>query len=90
MMADDTFVKVKQIIVNQLRVEAPFVTLESSFTDDLCADSSAQVELVMAFERAFDISIPEEEADKIKTVGDAVNIIDEITAKIRSDERRRS
>jgi acyl carrier protein len=88
-MADDTFEKVKQIIVNQLRVEAAEVTLESSFTDDLEADSVAQVELVLAFERAFDIVIPDEDAEKIKTVGDAVNTINEIIAKARSDKRLR-
>jgi acyl carrier protein len=67
--------KVKSIIVDQLGVEADEVTPEASFTDDLGADSLDIVELVMAFEEEFDIEIPDEEAEKIGTVQEAVNYI---------------
>jgi acyl carrier protein len=80
-MAADTFEKVKKIIVEQLGVEESEVTLEASITDDLGADSLDQVELVMAFETEFNIDIPDEEAEKIKTVGDAVKKIDETAPK---------
>ena len=76
-MADTTsttFDKVKKIIVEQLGVD-------ESITDDLGADSLDQVELVMAFETEFNIDIPDEEAEKIKTVGDAVRKIDESAPK---------
>ena len=76
-----TFDKVKKIIVEQLGVDESEVTPEASITDDLGADSLDQVELVMAFETEFNIDIPDEEAEKIKTVGDAVTRIDEATAK---------
>ena len=75
-MADDTFARVKKIIVEQLGVEDNEVTSEASITEDLGADSLDQVELVMAFETEFGIDIPDEEAEKIKTVGDAVAKID--------------
>ncbi|HEV3194756.1 MAG: acyl carrier protein [Candidatus Cybelea sp.] len=75
-----TFDKVKKIIVEQLGVDESEVTPEASITDDLGADSLDQVELVMAFETEFNIDIPDEEAEKIKTVGDAVKRIDETTA----------
>ncbi|MDE2483100.1 MAG: acyl carrier protein [bacterium] len=75
-----TFDKVKKIIVEQLGVDESEVTLEASITDDLGADSLDQVELVMAFETEFNIDIPDEEAEKIKTVGDAVSRIDSATA----------
>ena len=75
-----TFDKVKNIIVEQLGVDESEVTPEASITDDLGADSLDQVELVMAFETEFNIDIPDEEAEKIKTVGDAVKRIDETTA----------
>ena len=78
-MADDTFARVKKIIVEQLGVDESEVTPEASITDDLGADSLDQVELVMAFETEFNIDIPDEEAEKIKTVGDAVKRIDETT-----------
>jgi len=74
-----TFDKVKKIIVEQLGVDEAEVTPEASITDDLGADSLDQVELVMAFETEFNIDIPDEEAEKIKTVGDAVKRIDEST-----------
>ncbi len=75
-----TFDKVKKIIVEQLGVDESEVTPEASITDDLGADSLDQVELVMAFETEFNIDIPDEEAEKIKTVGDAVARIDQATA----------
>ncbi len=75
-----TFDKVKKIIVEQLGVDESEVTLEASITDDLGADSLDQVELVMAFETEFNIDIPDEEAEKIKTVGDAVTRIDQAAA----------
>ena len=80
-MAVDTFEKVKKIIVEQLGVEESEVTMEASITDDLGADSLDQVELVMAFETEFNIDIPDEEAEKIKTVGDAVTKIDATAEK---------
>lgn len=76
-----TFDRVKKIIVEQLGVDEAEVTLEASITDDLGADSLDQVELVMAFETEFNIDIPDEEAEKIKTVGDAVTKIDETAPK---------
>jgi acyl carrier protein len=79
-MAADTFDRVKKIIVEQLGVEESEVTQEASITDDLGADSLDQVELVMAFETEFGIDIPDEEAEKIKTVGDAVSKIDAVAA----------
>ncbi|GAC1301994.1 MAG: acyl carrier protein [Vulcanimicrobiaceae bacterium] len=76
-----TFDKVKKIIVEQLGVDEAEVTLEASITDDLGADSLDQVELVMAFETEFNIDIPDEEAEKIKTVGDAVGKIEATAPK---------
>jgi acyl carrier protein len=67
--------KVKQIIVEQLGVDEGEVTQNASFVDDLGADSLDTVELVMAFEEAFDIEIPDEDAEKIRTVKDAVEYI---------------
>ncbi len=67
--------KVKQIIVEQLGVEESEVTATASFVDDLGADSLDRVEVVMAFEEAFDIEIPDEDAEKINTVQDAVTYI---------------
>jgi acyl carrier protein len=68
--------RVKQIIVEQLGVDESEVTPNASFVDDLGADSLDTVELVMAFEEAFDIEIPDEEAEKIRTVKDAVEYIE--------------
>ena len=76
-----TFDKVKKIIVEQLGVDEAEVTMEASITDDLGADSLDQVELVMAFETEFNIDIPDEEAEKIKTVGDAVSKIEATAPK---------
>lgn len=68
--------KVRTIIVEQLGVEENEVTEKASFVDDLGADSLDLVELVMAFEETFDTTIPDEEAEKILTVGDAVKFIE--------------
>ncbi len=71
----DVEAKVKEIIMNKLGVEASQVTPEASFTNDLGADSLDTVELVMEFEKAFNLQIPDEDAEKIGTVGDAVKYI---------------
>ena len=68
--------RVKQIIVEQLGVDEAEVTPNASFVDDLGADSLDTVELVMAFEEAFEIEIPDEDAEKIRTVQDAVTYIE--------------
>ncbi len=73
--------RLKEIIIKQLDVNNKPVTLESSFINDLGADSLDTVELVMEFEDVFDINIPDEDAEKIQTVGDAVNYIKEHTQK---------
>jgi acyl carrier protein len=75
------FEKVKKTIVEQLGVEENEVTMNASITDDLGADSLDQVELVMALETEFNLDIPDEEAEKIKTVGDAVKYIEGVTEK---------
>ena len=67
--------KVKKIIVDQLGVDAEQVQEKAAFMDDLGADSLDTVELVMKFEEEFDLEIPDEEAEKIKTVGDAITYI---------------
>jgi acyl carrier protein len=67
--------KVKDIIINELGVEAEKVTPEASFVEDLGADSLDTVELVMAFEEEFGMEIPDEEAEKLQTVGDAISYI---------------
>ncbi|MHB8156019.1 MAG: acyl carrier protein [Desulfocucumaceae bacterium] len=69
--------KVKAIITEQLGVEEADIKMESSFIEDLGADSLDIVELVMALEEEFDIVIPDEDAEKIRTVGEAVNYIKE-------------
>ena len=69
------FERVKNVIVDQLSVHADEVTLEASFVDDLGADSLDVVELIMGLETEFDIEIPDEDAEKISTVGDAVEYI---------------
>lgn len=73
----DIFGKVKDIVVEQLGVDEEEVTEQASFVDDLGADSLDIVELVMALEEEFDLEIPDEDAEKIVTVGDAVNYIKE-------------
>jgi acyl carrier protein len=74
-MADEIEEKVKKIIIEQLEVAADKVKAEASFAEDLKADSLAVVELVLALEEQFKIEIPDEDTEKIKTVGDAVNYI---------------
>ncbi len=69
--------RVKAIIVDKLGVEESEVTTEASFTGDLGADSLDTVELIMEFEKEFNISIPDDQAEKITTVGDAVSYIEE-------------
>ena len=69
------FERVKNVIVDQPSVDADEVTLEASFVDDLGADSLDVVELIMGLETEFDIEIPDEDAEKISTVGDAVEYI---------------
>jgi acyl carrier protein len=77
MMADSTEAKVREIIINELGVEPEKVTPEASFVEDLGADSLDTVELVMAFEEEFGIEIPDEDADSLQTVGDAVKYLQE-------------
>ncbi|MEL7085578.1 MAG: acyl carrier protein [Cyanobacteria bacterium P01_A01_bin.3] len=72
----DTLERVRTIVVDQLGVESDTVKAESHFQNDLGADSLDTVELVMAFEEEFDMEIPDEEAENIATVGDAVKYID--------------
>ncbi len=76
----DVEAKVKEIIVNKLGVDDGQITPEASFTNDLGADSLDTVELVMEFEKAFNLQIPDEDAEKIGTVGDAVKYIKSKTA----------
>lgn len=71
----DVDAKVKEIIVSKLGVDEAQITPEASFTNDLGADSLDTVELVMEFEKAFNIQIPDEDAEKISTVGDAINYL---------------
>ena len=68
--------KVKKIIIDRLGVDVSEVTPEASFTNDLGADSLDTVELIMEFEKEFDISIPDEEAEKIQTVGQAISYVE--------------
>ncbi len=70
-----SFEKVKEIIVEQLGVDEKDVVMEASFIDDLGADSLDIVELIMALEEAFDLEIPDKDAEKIQSVGDAVEYI---------------
>ncbi|BBO16011.1 MAG: acyl carrier protein [Candidatus Brocadia sp. AMX2] len=69
--------KVKEIITKQMGVKAEQITKETSFINDLGADSLDTVELIMEFEDAFDMNIPDEDAEKIRTVGDAIKYIEE-------------
>ena len=73
--------KVKDIIAEELGVEREKLTPEASFMEDRGADSLDTVELVMAFEKEFDIDIPDEEAEKLRTVGDALKYLHEKTGK---------
>jgi acyl carrier protein len=76
----DVAEKVKAIIIDNLGVDAVEVTNEASFTNDLGADSLDTVELIMEFEKEFDIQIPDDKAEAISTVGDAVSFIEEVKA----------
>ncbi|MBQ8099780.1 MAG: acyl carrier protein [Paludibacteraceae bacterium] len=71
--------KVKAIIVDKLGVDEKEVTMEANFSSDLNADSLDTVELIMEFEKEFGISIPDEDTEKISTVGDAVKYVEEAT-----------
>lgn len=73
--------KVKQIIVDKLGVDPSEVTLEASFTNDLGADSLDTVELIMEFEKEFNVQIPDDQAESITTVGQAIKYLDENTGK---------
>lgn len=73
--------KVQAIIAEKLSVDASDVTPEKSFTNDLGADSLDTVELIMEFEKEFGIAIPDDQAEKISTVGDAIKFIEENTQK---------
>jgi len=75
-MSTEILEKVKKVVIDQLSVDESLVTPQASFTADLGADSLDTVELVMAFEEAFECEIPDEEAEKIATVQDAVNYIE--------------
>ena len=79
--------RVKEIITEQLGVDEKEVTVDASFIDDLGADSLDTVELVMALEEEFDVEIPDEDAEKIIAVGDAINYIKE---KIKGESEKAS
>ena len=76
-MADNAEAKVKEIIINELGVDPEKVTSEASFVEDLGADSLDTVELVMAFEEEFGVDIPDEDAEQMRTVGDAIKYLKE-------------
>jgi len=73
-----SFAKVQEIVADKLGVEKTKITSEASFIDDLGADSLDTVELIMKMEEEFGIEIPDEEAEKLKTVGDVVNYLDNL------------
>lgn len=79
MAKENAFEKVKELIAEQLGIEEEEITLESSFVDDLGADSLDIVELIMAIEEEFGIEIPDEDAEKLTTVNDAVTYVKENT-----------
>jgi acyl carrier protein len=83
-MAENIPKRVKEIIAEQLGVDDSEVTDTASFIDDLGADSLDTVELVMAFEEAFELEIPDEDAEEIQTVSDAVNYISEKMDKMEA------
>ena len=80
MTSEEIFDKVKEIIIEHLGVTETSVTMEASFIDDLGADSLDIVELIMALEEKFDTEIPDEDAEKIVTIGDVVDYIKEHVA----------
>lgn len=73
-----SFEKVQEIVAEKLGVEKSKITKEASFIDNLGADSLDTVELIMKMEEEFDIEIPDEEAEKLRTVGDVVNYLDNL------------
>jgi acyl carrier protein len=76
MAAESTEQRIKEIIVEKLGVDQADITREASFTNDLGADSLDTVELIMEFEKEFDMTIPDEDAENIATVGDAIDYVD--------------
>jgi len=82
-MNQEIFERVQKVIVEQLGVDENAVTPEASFVDDFNADSLDLVELVMAFEQEFDVSISEEESEQVRTVADAVRLL---TEKLQAEE----
>jgi acyl carrier protein len=76
-MAENLEARVKEIIINELGVEEEKVTAEAHFVEDLGADSLDTVELVMAFEEEFGVEIPDEDAEQLQTVGDAIRYLKE-------------
>ena len=80
-MSDEVEAKIKSIVAEQLGVDEAEISRETSFVNDLNADSLDTVELVMEFEDEFDISIPDEEAEKIQTIGQAVDFVVENAGK---------
>lgn len=85
-MADDIEAKIKSIVAEQLGVDQAEISRETSFVNDLNADSLDTVELVMEFEDEFDMSIPDEEAEKIQTIGQAIDYIEQYLAKGTTDD----
>ena len=81
MAAESTEQRIKEIIVEKLGVDMADITREASFTNDLGADSLDTVELIMEFEKEFDTTIPDEDAEQIATVGDAIDYVDKKTAE---------
>ena len=79
-MSNDLASKVTEIIVEKLGIDEDDITNDASFTNDLGADSLDTVELIMEFEKEFDVTIPDEDAEKIATVGDAIAYLEEQTA----------
>jgi acyl carrier protein len=80
-MSEPTEARVREIIINELGVEPEKVTNDASFVEDLGADSLDTVELVMAFEEEFGIDIPDEDAEQMRTVGDAITYLRENSAE---------
>lgn len=85
-MADDIEARVKAIVSEQLGVDQAEISRETSFVNDLNADSLDTVELVMEFEDEFDLSIPDDQAEKIQTIGQAIDFIEEHKGKGGSDD----
>ncbi|NLJ70147.1 MAG: acyl carrier protein [Clostridiaceae bacterium] len=75
MSAEDIFEQVKELLVDQLGVDEDSISMDSDFIDDLNADSLDIVDLIITLESEYDISIPDEDAQRLKTVGDAVDFI---------------